>query len=175
MKRTLLCGVIMVAIAGITGATRAETGMAKATLHDASGKEVGHARFNETSKGLQVTVDVHGLPVGTHAAHIHEVGKCEAPDFKSAGGHFNPEGKHHGHKNPQGWHAGDLPNLTVGTNGKGHATWVLEDLSVLRHDASDILTHAGGTSIVIHANADDEMSDPAGNAGNRIACGVILH
>jgi Cu-Zn family superoxide dismutase len=120
---------------------------------------------------VRISLRVMGLPGGTHAFHIHNVGKCEAPDFKSAGGHFNPEGKKHGLKNPDGPHAGDMPNITVAANGRGRAQ-VINTRITLGEGANSVF-HEGGTAIVIHEKADDEMTDPAGNAGNRIACGVI--
>lgn len=153
----------------------AKQDMAKAVILDAKGNEVGQALLKSRSDGtVRMDLKVTGLPAGTHAAHIHEVGKCEAPDFKSAGGHFNPGSKHHGHKNPQGWHAGDLPNIVVGKNGKGTLSWGTQDVT-LAADAENSVFRSGGTSIVIHALPDDEMTDPAGNAGGRIACGVIAH
>lgn len=176
MTRQKWIGIAVVIIVGGTAAVaRAEHGTAKAIVHDASGKMVGQATFKSGSDGtVHMDLTVTGLPEGTHAAHIHEAGKCEAPDFKSAGGHFNPGGKHHGHKNPQGWHAGDLPNVIVGKDGKGRLRWGTKDVT-LAAGADHSVFHAGGTSVVIHALPDDELSDPAGNAGGRIACGVIGH
>ena len=151
--------------------------MAKATLHDAQGKEVGTAFLTEvetailTREGVEIILELHDLPSGVHAFHIHSVGKCEGPDFASAGGHFNPYGKKHGMKNPEGAHAGDLQNLSVGEDGTAQAEFVTKEVTLGSGDNS--LFHPEGTSVVIHANPDDEMTDPAGNAGARIACGVI--
>lgn len=119
-----------------------------------------------------MAVTVTNLSPGVHAIHIHEAGKCDAPDFKTAGGHFNPANKQHGMQNPEGHHAGDLPNLTVGANGKGTFKSTIQDVT-LAGDGANSLFHAGGTSVVIHEKADDMKTDPAGNAGARIACGVI--
>ena len=116
-------------------------------------------------------VKVSGLTPGNHGVHVHGAGLCEGPDFKTAGGHFNPAAKQHGLENPMGHHGGDMPNLVVGADGKGQAGAILAGVSLGEGDAS--LFHAGGTSLVIHADADDEKSDPAGNSGARIACGVI--
>lgn len=162
-----------IALLGLCTSVHASQGAAKAVIHDATGKQVGHATLKPGSQGVTlVEVTVTGLPAGTHAVHIHEVGKCEAPDFKSAGGHFNPSGKHHGHQNPQGAHAGDLPNLVVGKDGKGKLSWVTRDMTLAEGTENSIF-HSGGTAVVIHAQPDDNMSDPAGNAGGRIACGVV--
>ena len=144
---------------------------ARAALKDANGKEVGTATFARTKEGVTVSLQVAGLPPGTHAFHVHGVGKCDPPDFKSAGPHFNPGDRKHGKKNPQGHHAGDLPNVVVGADGKGQVSALLADVSLGEGPAS--LFQPGGTAVVVHADPDDEMTDPAGNAGARIACGVV--
>jgi Cu-Zn family superoxide dismutase len=143
----------------------------KAVLHDAQGKQIGTATFTGTHGGVKIQVQVASLPPGKHGIHIHAVGKCEAPDFKSAGGHFNPTGRMHGAHNPVGAHAGDLPNLTVGKDGKGKATFTAKGAKLGEGEGS--LFGPEGTAIVIHADADDEKTDPAGNSGARVACGVI--
>lgn len=145
---------------------------AKAVLVDTKGVKVGEAKLEETPQGVKIAVKVENLPPGVHAFHIHEKGVCAAPDFTSAGAHFNPHGKKHGLKNPQGPHAGDLPNLNVGPDGKASLETVAA-LVTLKEGKPNSLLQPGGTSLVIHANPDDDVTDPAGNAGPRIACGVI--
>jgi Cu-Zn family superoxide dismutase len=145
---------------------------AKATLVNSQGQKVGEATLTETPQGVKIALKVENLPPGVHAFHIHEKGVCATPDFQSAGAHFNPFGKHHGLKNPAGPHAGDLPNLTVGADGKGSLETVAT-LVTLKEGKNSLL-QPGGTSLVLHAQADDDLTDPAGNAGPRIACGVII-
>jgi len=145
--------------------------VAKAELRDASGKIVGTALLTEVAGGVRVKVDVSGLPPGKHGIHLHGAGKCEGPDFKTAGGHFNPHGKQHGLENPAGHHGGDLPNLEVGKDGTGKATFTAKGVSL--GDGAESLLGKDGTALVLHAAADDGKSDPAGNSGARIACGVV--
>jgi Cu-Zn family superoxide dismutase len=144
---------------------------AKANLLDAKGEPVGTATFSQRGQGVQLELKASNLPPGIHGFHIHSVGKCEAPDFKSAGPHFNPEGKQHGWDNPQGHHVGDLQNLKVGEDGKANSRFLI--MGATLGEGPKSLFHEGGTSLVIHEKPDDGKTDPAGNAGARIACGVI--
>lgn len=145
---------------------------AKAVLVNTQGQKVGEATLTETPQGVKIALKVANFPPGLHAFHIHEKGVCAIMDFGSAGGHFNPFGKKHGLKNPEGPHAGDLPNLLVGADGRGSLETVAT-LVTLKEGKNSLFQNEG-TSLVIHANPDDEVTDPAGNAGARIACGVIL-
>lgn len=140
-------------------------------LADAKGKSVGTAKLEADAAGLKITLAVKGLPAGDHAIHLHETAKCDGPDFKSAGGHLNPDHKKHGHDNPEGAHAGDLPNFTA--DAKGASTQVITAAGVTLDDGDHGVLAGGGTALVIHAKADDGKTDPAGAAGDRIACGVI--
>ena len=144
---------------------------ATAELLDGKGEKVGTAKFTQLKDGVRIHVELSKLPPGTHAMHLHTVGECHGPDFKSAGAHFNPFEKKHGLKNPLGPHAGDLPNFDVKSDGT--ATVDVTATLVILGEGKNSLFQPGGTCIVIHEKADDETSDPAGNAGNRIACGVI--
>jgi superoxide dismutase, Cu-Zn family len=143
---------------------------ASAVLKDAQGAEVGKATLTTTPSGVLISLDLTALPAGEHAFHIHAVGKCEPPKFESAGPHFNPDSTKHGLMNPEGPHAGDMPNLHVPEGGKLKIE-VLNPTVTLGAEAA--LLDADGSAIVVHAGADDYKTDPAGNAGDRIACGVI--
>lgn len=167
----VLMGFFLLLLWGCGGGGDSAPLQAKATLLNAQGQKVGEAKLEETSHGVKIILKVENLPPGVHAFHIHEKGLCNPPEFKTAGGHFNPFGKQHGLKNPKGPHAGDLPNLVVDTDGKETLEVIASQVTL--KPGKNSLFQPGGTSLVIHQGPDDYMSDPAGNAGPRIACGVI--
>ena len=143
---------------------------ASAGLKDVNGTEVGKATLVATPSGTLLTLELTAAPPGAHGFHIHTTGKCEPPDFASAGGHFNPDETKHGLLNPEGPHAGDMPNIHVPENGK-LTVEVLNPLVTLSKESA--LLDEDGSALVLHADPDDYTTDPAGHAGGRIACGVI--
>ncbi len=155
----------------VAGTVHAAHHKAQAKMIDAKGETVGIVHLEQNPGGLQVRFELRGLPPGPHGFHIHQTGRCETPDFKSAGGHFNPADKKHGLWNPQGKHVGDLPNLVVLEGGMVQGGALLEGVSLT--EGKEALLDKDGAAFVIHEGVDDHRSDPAGNAGGRIACGVI--
>jgi Cu-Zn family superoxide dismutase len=145
---------------------------ARADIKNAEGKTIGTASLRGTKDGVLLTVNVNGLPEGLHAVHVHSVGKCEGPAFTSAGPHFNPLNKKHGLENPAGPHAGDLPDIYVEKNGAGRYEVLLDRITLGSGETS--IFDADGSAIVIHVTADDNVTDPTGDSGDRIACGVIV-
>lgn len=142
------------------------------TLKDSTGRVVGSAVFLQQEDGIRILLDLRGSTPGTRAVHIHEVGRCDQPSFDSAGAHFNPKRTEHGTENPRGPHAGDLPNIIVDATGQGHLE-VTNSLVSLDPGPTSLLD-GKGTALVVHENPDDLRTDPAGNSGRRIACGILV-
>jgi Cu-Zn family superoxide dismutase len=149
---------------------------ANVEVKNAKGESVGNVRLNSVNAdgtgGVRFALDLHNLPAGEHALHVHQNAKCDPPDFKSAGPHFNPEHKQHGMGNPNGPHAGDMDNFVASNDGTAQVE-VIDPNVTLGTDAHSVFSN-GGTALVIHAKPDDKKTDPAGNAGDRIACGVVV-
>lgn len=174
----IISAVLMFATAGSAqenttdNTTGNTTDSAVAILKDTQNNTVGFATFNEDDFGMvRIQVLVSGLTPGLHGIHIHESANCTGPSFTSAGGHYNPLGKEHGFVNLKGPHAGDLPNLVVGYDGTGDMD-VITNLVTLSPGPTTLFT-ANGTSLLIHSGPDDQITNPAGNSGERIVCGVI--
>ncbi len=169
-KMALLATIMLLAVA--PGLARGKAPKPKVvTLQNAQGQSIGTATLSPAKNGVSIKLNLHDLEPVDHGIHIHQTAKCEGPDFKSAGGHFNPDAKHHGLQNPEGPHAGDIPNFTVG--GKGTVITTLIAPNVTLGDDPHSVFSGGGTALVIHAKADDGKTDPSGNSGDRVACGLI--
>lgn len=140
-------------------------------LVDAQGAELGHATLTEVANGVRIDADLVGLEPGERAIHLHETGRCRPPDFLSAGGHLDPAGRQHGYRNPAGAHLGDLPNLRVAPSGVARYSAVAPNATLRR--GANALLRPEGTALVVHAGADDYLTDPAGGAGARVACAEI--
>ena len=168
--KTAFVGVAALLAGCATGTQDNGADGARAELRDASGRVVARAMAREDDGGLRVVVDASGVSAGVHGVHIHAVGRCDPPGFESAGPHWNPTGREHGRANPQGAHLGDLPNLTVGSDGRGRLVFTVPGAGLRgQRGALD----GDGAAVVIHAAADDERTDPSGNSGARVACGVL--
>lgn len=171
-KTRLIISATSIFFVGLTSHAMAQE-RARAELKNANGQTIGMAEFRETKEGVVLALRLSSLPPGLHAVHIHSAGKCEAPAFTSAGGHFNPLSMKHGLKSAEGPHAGDLPDLYVDKDGAARYQVLTQSISLGAGKLS--VLDGDGKAIVIHATADDNMTDPSGNSGDRIACGVITN
>lgn len=171
MARMMYCLTAAAGLAGLSLSAQAQAPAAKAVLKDAAGRTVGSVQLLQTPHGVLLKMALKGAVPGEHAFHVHAVGKCEAP-FTSAGGHFNPVSRKHGLEAAEGAHAGDMPNLHVPANGELTIEIANPMVSLVKGQSNSVFD-ADGSAIVIHAGVDDYKTDPTGNAGDRIACGVI--
>jgi Cu-Zn family superoxide dismutase len=167
----VMCSLIAMAGMAVSFSAQAQSPTAKAALKDASGKDVGTVQLVQTPHGVLLRMSLKGVAPGEHAFHVHAVGKCEAP-FTSAGGHFNPASKKHGMEAAEGAHAGDMPNLFIPANGELRIDVANHMISLVKGQPNSVFD-ADGSAIIIHAGPDDYKTDPTGNAGDRIVCGVI--
>lgn len=163
----LRSSLLVFALAGCVPMAPPDVVVATANLVDSNGAAIGTVRMFSEPTGIMLRIAASGIPAGQHGVHLHSVGKCEAPKFTSAGPHWNPTEKKHGHRNPAGYHMGDLGNLGVGADGKLVVALLVPEATL------DGIRDADGTALVLHAKADDEVTDPSGNSGDRIACAVL--
>lgn len=180
MKRLMMCTAAALAVSACAGDRQQEGPLAavplgpssaSADLMDASGRVVARATAEEAGEGVRLRIEATGMPAGAYGAHVHTTGRCDAPAFTTAGGHWNPTNQLHGKDNPAGMHKGDLPNLLVGANGQGSFEYTI--LGAAIGGPSTAMLDADGAAVVIHQRADDYRTDPSGNSGDRIACGVL--
>jgi Cu-Zn family superoxide dismutase len=167
-----IAGIAALSLGGCAGVGQpAAPVTATAEMKNGGGAVVGVARLSQIGTGVRVVLDVRGLPPGAKGVHVHEAGKCDPSEFTTAGAHFNPDGKKHGLQNAGGPHAGDLPNITIAADGSGRLESMNERVTL--GDGTNSLLRPEGTALVIHSAPDDFKTDPTGNSGARIACGVI--
>lgn len=158
--------------ASAQAAAESKSPAVRTSIINAEGKTIGGATFTQEPEGVRIRMEVTGISPGIHGFHFHETGKCDTPDFASAGAHFNPLGKKHGLLSMEGPHAGDLPNIVAAADGSAKVDWLAHGLTLMQGKPNS-LRKEGGSAIMIHEKQDDGMTDPAGNSGARVACGVI--
>lgn len=170
MRPMIFVSILALAACTTAGERMTVGDRASARLVDPTGADRGTATISGSGSNLRVEVSAKGMSPGLHALHVHQFGRCDAPGFESAGEHWNPTGRQHGRDNPAGAHAGDIPNIMIGSDGTGRASF---DLAGRFSGGADALLDGDGAALIIHAGADDYRTDPSGNSGGRIACGVL--